>query len=209
MALPNLVSLFLAMTLLAAMPSMSVLLVVTRTLSSGLWHGIVTALGIVTGDLLFLVLVIYGLSAISNSFGSVFFALKLVGSLYLLILGIGLWKSKATALNVNQPVTPSWTASFLSGLLLTIGDQKAILFYIGFLPAFVDLSSLTAVDKVALLLTTILAVGSVKIFYAYSASNINRILKKAQFRLAISRAVGSLLVVTGLYLLVMTLASTR
>ncbi|WP_369334585.1 LysE family transporter, partial [Pectobacterium brasiliense] len=56
-------SLFLAMIALAAMPSSSVALVVIRSATLGVRHGVATALGIVVGDLLFVVLAIAGLVA--------------------------------------------------------------------------------------------------------------------------------------------------
>jgi threonine/homoserine/homoserine lactone efflux protein len=58
----------------------------------------------------------------------------------------------------------------MTGLLITLGDQKAILFYLGFLPAFMDLSLMTWLDTVMVILVAALAVGSVKLGYAYVAS---------------------------------------
>ncbi len=57
--------------------------------------------------------------------------------------------------------------------MITLGDQKAVLFYMGFFPAFVDLAKLTALDLLALIGVTVVAVGGVKIAYAYTANRVS------------------------------------
>jgi len=52
----------------------------------------------------------------------------------------------------------------------TLGDQKAILFYLGFFPAFMDLKALTMLDALIVILIAAVAVGSVKLGYAWAAS---------------------------------------
>ena len=146
MTVQRLISLFFAMVLLAALPSTSVLTVVARSLSAGFWHGSVTALGIVTGDIVFILFAVYGLAVLATKLVSVFVVIKCVGSAYLITLGVSLWRANATAIKINGVEKPSWISSFLTGLLITLGDQKAVLFYIGFLPAFVDLANLTVTD---------------------------------------------------------------
>ena len=65
MTVQRLISLFFAMVLLAALPSTSVLTVVARSLSAGFWHGSVTALGIVAGDIVFILFAVYGLAVLA------------------------------------------------------------------------------------------------------------------------------------------------
>ena len=51
---------------------------------------------------------------------------------------------------------------FLTGLLVTLGDQKAILFYLGFFPAFVNLAALSLADTSLILAVATVAVGGPK-----------------------------------------------
>lgn len=67
-------------------------------------------------------------------------------------------------------------SSFVAGLALTLADAKALLFYLGFLPAFVDLAAWTARDLVVVALATLLAVGGVKSAYAVLATRAARAL---------------------------------
>lgn len=200
MTFHSLISLFFAMVVLAALPSTSVLTVVARSLSAGFWHGSVTALGIVLGDIVFILLAVYGLSVLATTLVSVFVVLKCVGSAYLITLGVTLWRAKATAIKMNGVENPSWISSFLTGLLITLGDQKAILFYIGFLPAFIDLSNLTVTDTSLIIMIAIGAVGGVKLAYAYTAGRAQKLLQKPKAHTIINRAAGSAMILTGLYL---------
>ncbi|MGD1897541.1 MAG: LysE family translocator [Phormidesmis sp.] len=207
MTFHSLVSLFFAMIFLAAIPSMSVLTVVVRSLSSGFWHGSVTALGIVVGDIVFILVVVYGLSIIATTLSGVFLVIKGVGGVYLLTLGLTLWRVKPTALPVERVGKSSWISSFLSGLLITLGDQKAILFYIGFLPAFVELSSLTRTDAYLIIATTVVAVGGVKIFYAYMSGKVKGLLQSPKINKMVNRVGGSAMILTGVYLVIASVAS--
>lgn len=167
-----LITLFAAMVLLAAAPSLSVSTVVSRAASFGFVHGAFVTLGIVLADLLFILIAIFGLSLLVASMGELFYLVKYAGAAYLIWLGVRLWyQSKATyESKINAGV--SYLSSGLAGFLVTLADQKAVLFYLGFLPAFIDLSAVTTSDIVSILLIATLAVGGVKLVYALMASKI-------------------------------------
>ena len=81
------IPLFGIMVALAAVPSASVVLVVTRSATLGVANGIAVSAGIVLGDLVFLGLAILGLAAAAEAMGSLFVFLKVMAGLYLLWLG--------------------------------------------------------------------------------------------------------------------------
>ncbi|NJM63549.1 MAG: LysE family transporter, partial [Oscillatoriales cyanobacterium RU_3_3] len=76
MTLSSIGALFCAMTVLAAIPSISVLAVSTRSAAFGFIHGVFTTLGIVVGDIIFILIAILGLSLLAQKMGSLFFAIK-------------------------------------------------------------------------------------------------------------------------------------
>ena len=196
------------MIALAALPSISVLTVVTRSLAGGFFHGVVATAGIVTGDAIFILLAVYGLSLIANALGPFFFAIKLMGGLYLIWLGVSLYRASARSLRAQKVEFPTavekstWTASFLNGLLITLGDQKAAFFYGVFLPAFVDLEQLSIVDTGLILICATAALGSVKLTYAYIADRMSLLLCNARIQTAINTAASAVMVATGIYLIV-------
>lgn len=190
-------ALFAAMALLAALPSVSVLAVSARAASHGFAQGAWTALGIVVADLGFILLALFGLALLVHLLGDGFVLLKYLGAAYLLALGALLWRAPAPVAGTSGAA--SRRASFLSGLLITLGDQKAALFYFGFLPAFIDPASVTASDVGIIALVTILAVGGVKLAYAWAADRAGRILGGSGGRLA-NRLAAVILIAVGVHL---------
>lgn len=183
MTIISIITLLVTMIILAAIPSASVALVVTRSVTLGIKNGISVACGIVLGDLIFVTLAILGMGVLAETMGSFFVILRYLGGAYLVWLGYSLVRSKGGVNLIRSDTAKlSLFTSFASGLLLTLGDIKAILFYASLFPAFVDMATLRASDIVGIVVVSIIAVGGVKIFYAYSAQRIaNRFQnKKAQ-----------------------------
>ncbi|MBX3493491.1 MAG: LysE family transporter [Parvibaculum sp.] len=165
----SMAALFGAMALLAAVPSVSVLIVSARAASAGLAHGALAAAGIVAADILFILLALFGLALAAEALGDAFQWVKYAAALWLLWLGFGLFRA-ARAPAEALPAAPSRRSSFMAGFLLTLGDQKAILFYLGFFPAFLDLAAMTPLDAIAIVLIAIVAVGGVKLAWAFAAA---------------------------------------
>ncbi|MGL5060385.1 MAG: LysE family translocator [Microcoleus sp.] len=200
MTLSSIVALFCAMTVLAAIPSISVLAVTTRSTAFGFIHGVFTTLGIVVGDIIFILIAILGLSLIAQKMGSLFFAIKYLGGAYLIWLGIGLCKSKLQDVEAQKVAKSSLLSSFLTGLFITLGDQKATLFYLGFFPAFLDLSQISYFDIAIVIAIAIVSVGGVKLGYALAADRA-RLLINSQIRKGINIAAGCVTIVVGIFLI--------
>lgn len=209
MTLSNGITLFGAMLVLAAIPSSSVLAVVARSLSAGFRQGLMTALGIVAGDFIFILLAMGGLAAIAKSMTVLFLLVKFLGSAYLIWLGILTWRVKPTASDTSNTdvhkasgiQSSSAGANFLTGLLITLGDQKAIVFYIGFFPAFLDLSQVAVIDVVAVLAIAALAVGGPKIAYAYLADRSRWLFQSVSAKQWMNRIAGLVMIATGVVLI--------
>lgn len=202
MTLDTILALFGAMTALAIIPSLSVLTVVARSAALGFNHGLATTVGIVSGDLVFIVLAISGLAAVSENNNSLFVVVKYFGGAYLIWLGIKLAQSRGKFAEIEVEPT-SWFSSFLCGLLITLGDQKAILFYISFFPAFLDLSRVSVTDTTIVMIIATVAVGGVKLGYAYLAERVKSLLINRVHR-KMNLVAGSVLISTGILLIVKT-----
>lgn len=158
------------MILLAIVPSVSVLAVTARAAAFGFSHGLFTAIGIVIADILFILVAVYGLALIAEMMGDQFRLVQYLGSAYLIWLGISMWRADTRTRSADGVAQSSWLSSFLSGFLITLGDQKAILFYLGFFPAFIDLSTMTPTDTLIIVIIAILGVGGAKLVYAFLAA---------------------------------------
>lgn len=80
------------MVVLAAVPSVSVLAVTTRSAVYGCSHALLTTAGIVLGDVIFILAAIYGVSALAGAMGGLFVLVKYLGAACLVWLGIALWR---------------------------------------------------------------------------------------------------------------------
>jgi threonine/homoserine/homoserine lactone efflux protein len=160
----------LTMLLLAAVPSTSVALVVTRSATRGVANGAAVAGGIVLGDLLFVALALGGMSLLAEAMGAFFAIFRYLGGAYLLWIGIQLLRSRSLPIAETPVESPaSLLASIASGFFLTLGDIKAILFYASLLPAFIDMHALGMTTVCSIIVITIVTVGGVKLIYAVMA----------------------------------------
>lgn len=204
MSIVDVISLFVIMVTLALIPSTSVALVVTRSVTNGISNGIAVSLGIVLGDIAFILLVILGLSVVAETMGWLFLTIKYVGATYLIWLGYTLLVSTSrTAITVSRTKEKgNLIASFLAGFFLTLGDIKAIFFYVSLFPTFVNLETLKLADVLIIMLVTILTVGGVKVFYAFSARKVISMSKGFKLENNAKKAAGSFMIGAGSYLIV-------
>lgn len=202
MTFTNIAALFTTMIVLAAIPSVSVLAVSARSAAYGFIHGVFTTIGIVVGDIIFIVLAILGLSVFAETMGSLFFLIKYLGGTYLIWLGIGLWRSQPRSMAADEIIESSLLSSFLTGLLITLGDLKAILFYLGFFPAFVDLSTITYFDISLIIVIATVAVGGAKLVYAFMAVRASLMFKNTRINKGINMTAGSAMIGVGILLIV-------
>lgn len=202
MTLMQALALFSVMVALAALPSSSVMLVVARSVTHGLGNGIAVAVGIVIGDLAFVLLAILGLSAVAEALGGFFVIVRLLGGLYLIWLGVSMLRGGYVTLSMSD--APQKKAGFLvsvaAGFFLTLGDVKAILFYASLFPLFIDLSAATTFDYSLVAGITIVSVGSVKSVYAVLATRVAAYADKHELSRAPQKLAGGLLVGAGSYL---------
>ena len=192
------------MAILAIVPSASVALVIARTAAFGVANGLAVSAGIVLGDLVFIGLAIWGLSAVVEAMGSLMVFVKLLGGLYLIWFGYGLLSKDVTETVADSDTCNkgSIVASFIAGFVLTLGDIKAIVFYASLLPLFVDVSTIQSRDVVLIVLITIVGVGGVQAAYAIFTSKISAYAFRAKMGSKSRKAAGGILVCAGGYLIV-------
>ncbi|MBD2344309.1 LysE family translocator [Anabaena subtropica FACHB-260] len=203
MTFSTILALFSAMVVLASIPSVSVLTVSTRAATSGFIHGVFTTIGIVVGDIIFIIISIWGLAFLAETMGSLFFLIKYLGGAYLILLGIGLCRSKSKGVETEEMMNTSLLSSFLTGLFITLADQKATLFYLGFFPAFLDISEVSYFDTSIIIAIAIVAVGGVKLGYAFMADRA-RLLINSTIRKKINIAAGCVMIAIGVFLILKT-----
>ena len=188
----------LATVVLAAAltPGPAVTAIVARAITDGLRPAMAINAGVVTGDLLFLMLAVAGLSAAARSMGGLFEVLRVAGAAYLVWQGFVLWRKRPrVALSADRAVDRGrhFRSNFAAGLLLMFGHVQAMLFYAALLPGFVDLSTLTVPDLLLLVATLVVVIGGVNTGYALLASRARGFFANERAQVALRRVAGALM----------------
>lgn len=132
-----------AITILTITPGLDTALVIRNTSRSGSIDGCITSLGICCGLFVHATLSAIGISAILLQSAELFHAMKLVGAAYLVYLGItsliGVWKGEGHLDITSGAVRPlSVKRAFREGLLSNVLNPKTAVFYLAFLPQFIN-----------------------------------------------------------------------
>lgn len=139
--------------LLNITPGNDMLYVASRSAGQGVRAGIVSALGIMVGCLVHLGAAAAGLSAVLARSAMAFDLIKYIGAGYLVYLGAkALLNRRPTALNMagkEQPATGR--RIFLQGVMTNVLNPKVALFFLAFLPQFVDVGDQHAPVAILLL----------------------------------------------------------
>ncbi|MCF7497035.1 MULTISPECIES: LysE family translocator [Vibrio] len=198
------IALFIAMALSAAIPGPSVLAVVSRSIVYGSVQGLLVVVGVLVADYIFIFLAISGLSLVASLMGEFAVLIKYVGVTYLLWLAYVTWTSEVSDLTAKKTKVSIKSSSLITGMLMTLSNPKAILFYMGFFPAFVDLTALTALDVVSILLLSTISVGGILATYACAASKASFMFKGHIARKRLNKLSGGFLATCGAMLAVKT-----
>jgi len=125
-------------TLLIVVPGPNLLFIITRSITEGRRAGLVCGLGVETGTLVHVAAATIGLSALLASSAVAFTVVKYAGAAYLIYLGIRAFRRREPPIAVEAGPPQSLVTSFRQGLLVQILNPKVALFFLAFLPQFVD-----------------------------------------------------------------------
>jgi threonine/homoserine/homoserine lactone efflux protein len=192
---------FLAgMIVLSATPGPGVFASMSKAVSDGFKSSLFFIGGLVIGDSIFLILAIVGMSAISKVLGEMFFIIKIAGGIYLIFLGIKTFRKKDFNLNFKAGPKKNNLQTILSGLLITLGNPKPVLFYASVLPTIINFSKINLVDVLIMILLIALVSFAVLGPYCYFASLSRKLFIKEKAQKRINKSAGVIMSATGAYI---------
>jgi threonine/homoserine/homoserine lactone efflux protein len=130
----------LAALMLNITPGNDMLYVITRSTAQGSKAGILSSFGIMAGCMVHIIAAVVGLSTLISQSAIAFNIIKYAGAAYLIYLGIRTLMSRKKDFHINQPVTKqSYSKLLWQGALTNVLNPKVALFFLAFLPQFIDM----------------------------------------------------------------------
>ena len=198
MALEQYLTFAIAMMIYVVTPGPGVMAVVARALADGMTATIPHILGIVTGNLIYLLTSIFGLAWIASQMGPAFLAIKLVGGAYLVWLGIKLWRASGEISTHCDPQPKTILATYLTGLMITASNPKAIFFYLAILPVVIDLKTLNIQTLIPIMIINALVLIAIMGGYSAIAAKVRQIFTHSRTMKKLNKGAGSIMIAAGL-----------
>ncbi len=184
--------------MLLAIPGPTVMLVVTYALRRGRSTGWWTVPGVTFGDFTAMTASVLGAGAILATSATLFTIVKFAGALYLIWLGIKLWRSDAEPSDLQDTARDQTRASmFWNAFLVTALNPKAITFFVAFLPQFIDPAK-PALPQFLILEATFLTLAAVNVaIWAVLAGKLQNRFKRPETLKLVNRIGASFLIGAG------------
>jgi threonine/homoserine/homoserine lactone efflux protein len=178
-----------------AVPGPGIVAIVARALGSGFRATIPAAIGTAVGDLILMSLSAFGLALIAQAMGGLFLIVKLLGAAYLVYLGYKYWT--APVADMETVVPASARQGFLAQMSLTLGNPKAIAFFVALLPTVVDLGRLNIFGYLQLCAATFVLIPTITLSYAALASRVRGFLASRRARGRLNKGAAVIMVGAG------------
>ncbi len=188
-----------ATTLILIIPGPTIILVVSQAVTHGRKSVVPLAAGVVFGDFTAMTLSLLGLGAIMTASAGLFTLFKWMGALYLMFLGIKLWKATPNNNSLQHgKVDLSPRSLFKSSFIVTALNPKGIAFFVAFLPQFIAPQE-PVFKQLFLLGGTFLFLALVNAtLYALFASQLREAIKRTRVRKWFNRCGGTALIGAGI-----------
>jgi threonine/homoserine/homoserine lactone efflux protein len=188
----------LASAILVAIPGPTVLLVVSYALGHGRKYALATTAGVALGDLTSMTASMLGLGVLLAASAEWFMVVKWIGAAYLIYLGVKLWRAPVMDPDAVQAPAELRTSRIVAhAYAVTTLNPKSIVFFVAFVPQFID-PHVASMSQIAVLEATFIGIAALNAFlYAMLASAARRAIRRTEVQRAVNRTGGALLVGAG------------
>lgn len=175
--------------------------IAARGLSGGFKGVWPLALGVAIGDVIWPLIAIFGLTAIVSIYADFMLVMRFIGAAMFITMGVLLIRHASARIDANTKLTtPGILPGFLAGLAVIAGNPKAVLFYMGVLPGFFDLSALSILD-IAIICTASFTVPMIgNLILGLFIENLRRFLQTPASIRRTNIISGSALILVGLFI---------
>ncbi|RJQ49500.1 MAG: LysE family translocator [Desulfobacteraceae bacterium] len=189
----------IAAGIVVVIPGPTIISVISLSIAHGRRAVIPLVIGVTLGDFVAMSLSLLGLGAVLSASAALFNTLKMIGALYLIYLGLKLWRSDPVSGDSSSSRKPVSGTSLIRSLFVTTAlNPKSIAFFIAFLPLFVNpaarvLPQLLVLEATFLFLAAVNAAA-----YAFFSGHLREKVQTPQARRWFNRCGGTALIGAGL-----------
>ena len=184
-------------TILILTPGPVVTLVISTGATQGVRAALATAAGTTLGNAVLLTAIAFGLDWVLANAAVVFNALRWIGALYLIYLGLNAWRNAG---NNDELSANTRRVNFFRGILVALTNPKTIVFFTAFLPQFVDPNLPTAPQLAAMCAVSVIFAGLSDSAYALASGYGRAWFQKPGRTKWLGRASGTVLIAGGVWL---------
>ena len=188
----------LAYFVMVVSPGPFVAAIAARSAAFGFKSGISMAIGAFLAEKVWIIAAIFGLALIAQHYASILIVLKFAGAAWLIWLGakLVLGRSGIITASVESKPEPFWKG-VTTGAMINLGNPKAALFFMALFPGFFDVSAMTWVDALVIILASApVGLGS-DLSYAWLAARARALLADGPVARRVDLATGGVLVGAG------------
>ncbi|WP_299415152.1 LysE family translocator [uncultured Sulfitobacter sp.] len=187
-----------ATAIMMLIPGPTVLLVLSYALSKGRSVAVASAAGVAFGDLVAMTASLAGLGALVLASATAFTVLKWLGAIYLVYIGIKLFRSAgSTGLEMPEATDITGPRVFRHTAAVTALNPKSIAFFIAFVPQFIKADA-PLLPQFMILIATFVTMGGLNaLVYALLADRLRSVIKRPGVIAWITRAGGATLITMG------------
>jgi len=136
-----LIAFFVTTAMFAYMPGPAMIYVSAQTLARGRKAGLMASMGVHLGGYFHVVAAAFGLAALLALVPQVYFVIKLAGALYLVFLGVIMIKKRNEQLQQEQGGQKDARQAFFESVVVEVLNPKTAIFFVAFLPQFVEVGA--------------------------------------------------------------------
>ena len=199
------ISFFIAIFIFGITPGPGIFAILAKSMSQGARSCTWLSVGMAISDICYLVMACFGLATLAYAWEEVFLIIRILGGAYLVYLGWKMWTAvPALADELSQvkavPESQGGLSAFIQGFMISASNPKVILFYIAFLPTFMDVTQLSGNDIVIASLLTFVALMMGLTLIALMAGQARHYLRSTRSVKLMNRTAGSIMASAGLYI---------
>ena len=198
----TLISLSIAAFIFGISPGPGTLAALSISTTRGLRSGLILSAGEAVGDITYLTLAILSLGYLAQILEPAMIVVRWLGAGYLIYLGISQFRLASLNINSNTPNSKNLIRLFFMGFLIGGTNPKVILFYLSFIPLFIDLSNIDLTTGLQIASTVYVSVFASLVVVCIAGNQIKSWINKPRSIKILNRITGTMMIFVGLLLVV-------